>query len=151
MIGVLTSIFYCSKQYTLSRQVMVPSSRFDKPGRFTFRREIDNGSNDDDDASNKTKTTTRTRGFQSMRVATTCVAPYSMWVEGDNRSNSYDSNQQGSISKHLLVGVAEYVVWPPTRFQTLLLSSSTSQQGDSTSTTSSTMEGEEAKPYAYWP
>jgi hypothetical protein len=74
---------------------MVPSSRFQK-NESSLR--IDND-------------------ISSMRIATTCVAPYSLWVEGDNRANSYDSRnpQHGAITKNLLVGVAEYVLWPPTR------------------------------------
>ncbi|GKZ00439.1 hypothetical protein MPSEU_000996500 [Mayamaea pseudoterrestris] len=43
------------------------------------------------------------------------VPPYSLYVEGDNKANSRDSRQIGPISKGLLVGVAEYVLWPPTR------------------------------------
>ncbi|KAL3929382.1 MAG: hypothetical protein SGBAC_012237 [Bacillariaceae sp.] len=105
--------------------VMTPSSRYDKPGKRTYSM---------DDAMKKRSNSASS--FESMRIATSCVAPYSMWVEGDNRSNSYDSQQHGSISKHLLVGVAEYVVWPPTRFQKL------SKQIESPV---------EAQPYAYWP
>jgi len=107
---------------------MAPSSRFDKPGKFTFRM--------DDEMKKRGKTSSNAASFQSMRIATTCVAPYSMWVEGDNRANSNDSQQHGSVSKHLLVGVAEYVVWPPTRFQKL----------------SRELENPmEARPHAYWP
>lgn len=108
-----------------SLQVMSPSSRYDKPGKPTYRM--------DDEMK---KRNNNASSFESMRIATSCVAPYSMWVEGDNRSNSYDSQQHGSISKHLLVGVAEYVVWPPTRFQKL------SKQIESPVA---------AQPYAYWP
>jgi signal peptidase I len=52
-----------------------------------------------------------------MRVATPCVPPYSIWVEGDNPTHSRDSRHQnhGPVSKKLLVGVAEYRVWPPWR------------------------------------
>lgn len=42
---------------------------------------------------------------------------YTLHVEGDNRDKSRDSRHVGPISKNLLVGVAEYVVWPPTRWQ----------------------------------
>lgn len=107
---------------------MVPSSRYEKPGKLAYSM--------DDEMKKRTKASSGAKrsSFQSMRVATSCVAPYSMWVEGDNRANSYDSQQQGTISKHLLVGVAEYVVWPPTRFQKL---SKESPVG--------------AQPYAYWP
>jgi signal peptidase I len=43
------------------------------------------------------------------------VPSYSLYVEGDNDSNSRDSRHVGPISKGLLVGVAEYVLWPPSR------------------------------------
>eukprot|EP00533_Pseudo-nitzschia_delicatissima_P015486 CAMPEP_0197263442 /NCGR_PEP_ID=MMETSP1432-20130617/1168_1 /TAXON_ID=44447 /ORGANISM="Pseudo-nitzschia delicatissima, Strain UNC1205" /LENGTH=148 /DNA_ID=CAMNT_0042727935 /DNA_START=176 /DNA_END=619 /DNA_ORIENTATION=- len=39
------------------------------------------------------------------------IPPYSLLVEGDNRSDSKDS--RGPVSKKLLVGIAEYRVWPP--------------------------------------
>jgi signal peptidase I len=46
--------------------------------------------------------------------------PYTLYVEGDNESVSrLDSRQLGPISKNLLVGVAEAVVWPPLRWQRL--------------------------------
>ena len=43
------------------------------------------------------------------------VPPYSLFLEGDNHTNSRDSRHIGPISKGLLVGIAEYVLWPPTR------------------------------------
>ncbi|MGK3738663.1 MAG: signal peptidase I [Bacillariaceae sp.] len=45
------------------------------------------------------------------------VPPYYIWVEGDNRSNSRDSRYKnhGPVSKKILVGIAEYRVWPPWR------------------------------------
>jgi hypothetical protein len=52
-----------------------------------------------------------------MRVVTTCVPPYSLWVEGDNPTKSKDSrhDDHGPVSKKLLVGIAEYRAWPPWR------------------------------------
>lgn len=41
------------------------------------------------------------------------IPSYSLLVEGDNRSASKES--RGPVSKKLLVGVAEYRVWPPWR------------------------------------
>jgi hypothetical protein len=43
------------------------------------------------------------------------VPDYSSYVEGDNKANSVDSRNSvhGAVSKNLLVGVAEYVLWPP--------------------------------------
>lgn len=51
----------------------------------------------------------------SMTVATPAVPPYSLWVEGDNRATSRDSALHGPVSKKLLIGIAEYRVWPPWR------------------------------------
>jgi signal peptidase I len=47
------------------------------------------------------------------------VPDYSLYVEGDNKANSVDSRNpvHGAVSKNLLVGVAEYVLWPPSRWQ----------------------------------
>eukprot|EP00934_Nitzschia_sp_Nitz4_P006193 Nitzschia sp. Nitz4//scaffold88_size82704//41110//41784//NITZ4_005294-RA/size82704-processed-gene-0.102-mRNA-1//1//CDS//3329559500//6183//frame0 len=70
----------------------------------------------------------------TFRVASASVPPYSFWVEGDNVSNSLDSTtSHGAVSKKLLVGVAEYRIWPPTRI---------GKVGD---------ERPEPKPYSYWP
>ena len=44
------------------------------------------------------------------------VPPYCIWVEGDNNDLSASSTSgHGAVSKKLLVGVAEYRVWPPWR------------------------------------
>ena len=40
----------------------------------------------------------------------------STWLEGDNRSSSEDSRKHGPVIKRLLVGKAERVIWPPTRW-----------------------------------
>ena len=45
------------------------------------------------------------------------VPSYSLYVGGDNEYCSRDSRQYGPVSQNLLVGVAEYVVWPPSRIQ----------------------------------
>lgn len=53
------------------------------------------------------------------------LPPYSLYVQGDaaaddpaeNNNNSRDCRHYGPISKNLLIGVAEYVVWPPRRWQ----------------------------------
>jgi len=63
------------------------------------------------------------------------VPPYSIFVEGDNRANSQDSRHVGPIGKGLLVGVAEYVVWPPSRWKRIRRSSAP----------------EESRDRAYWP
>lgn len=38
-----------------------------------------------------------------------------IWAEGDNQENSSDSRHYGEINQKLVVGVADYVVWPPWR------------------------------------
>ncbi|XP_055329042.1 mitochondrial inner membrane protease subunit 2-like [Paramacrobiotus metropolitanus] len=42
-----------------------------------------------------------------------------MWVEGDNRDLSMDSNTFGAIPRGLLLGVATHIVWPPSRWSRL--------------------------------
>jgi len=39
------------------------------------------------------------------------------WVEGDNITNSVDSNKYGPVPLGLLFGVATHIVWPPHRWQ----------------------------------
>ena len=44
------------------------------------------------------------------------IPKYSVWVEGDSSSiKSEDSRSYGPISKKLLVGKAERILWPPSR------------------------------------
>ncbi len=49
--------------------------------------------------------------------STVYVPPYCMWVEGDNDDLSASTSRRGhgAVSKKLLVGIAEYRVWPPWR------------------------------------
>jgi len=48
------------------------------------------------------------------------LPPFTVYVEGSNKEQSVDdSRKHGPISKNLVVGIAEYVVWPPTRWQRL--------------------------------
>ena len=55
------------------------------------------------------------------------VPNFSLWVEGDNydeydenqtnpKAQSVDSRTYGAISKNLVIGVAERVIWPPSRW-----------------------------------
>lgn len=39
-----------------------------------------------------------------------------VWVEGDNEEKSEDSRDYGPLSKRLLVGKVERIVWPPSRW-----------------------------------
>lgn len=46
-----------------------------------------------------------------------CIIPKgSVWVMGDNRTNSKDSRYLGPIDENLIVGRAFVIVWPPSRF-----------------------------------
>jgi len=47
------------------------------------------------------------------------IPKYSIWVEGDNPTNSEDSCSYGPVSKKLLEGRAVRVVWPPWRWGAL--------------------------------
>ena len=95
---------------------MMPSNRYDKNSSSGMRYRMDG----DDDV---------------MRIVTPSVPPYSIWIEGDNTANSIDSKSHGPISKKLMFGIAEAVIWPPSRFgASLELDISPSKQ-----------------PRAYWP
>ncbi len=98
--------------------VMIPSNRYKPTSSF----QID---------------TVTPETFSSMRVASPCVPSLSLWVEGDNFTNSKDSStSHGPVTKKLLVGVAEFRIWPPTRVGRI---------GPSTD------RRQEPKPYSYWP
>jgi len=64
------------------------------------------------------------------------LPPHTLFVQGDNTSNSRDSRHYGPISKNLLIGIAEYVVWPPTRWQRIKRVPVVDEKG---------------KPRAFWP
>lgn len=51
--------------------------------------------------------------FQSLET----IPKFNMWLEGDNVKKSEDSNTFGPVSKKLLVGRAERVLWPPSRWR----------------------------------
>jgi hypothetical protein len=57
------------------------------------------------------------RKKEAKRGNTVYVPPYCIMVEGDNLSTSEESDRigHGPLSKKLLVGVAEYRLWPPWR------------------------------------
>jgi len=42
-----------------------------------------------------------------------------IWVEGDNKKNTVDSNEYGPVSKGLVYGVATRVIWPLSRRKVL--------------------------------
>jgi Signal peptidase, peptidase S26 len=47
------------------------------------------------------------------------IPPHHIWVEGDNAGDSEDSNHHGPISKKLMIGKAERIVWPPSRWNSI--------------------------------
>lgn len=51
------------------------------------------------------------------------VPPFSLWVEGDNQGSngnmSIDSRTYGAVCKNNVIGIAERIVWPPTRWGVL--------------------------------
>jgi signal peptidase I len=47
------------------------------------------------------------------------IPSYSVYVGGDNAQLSRDSRQYGPVSQNLIVGIAEYIVWPPHRIRKL--------------------------------
>jgi signal peptidase I len=59
--------------------------------------------------------TVATRTYYDRRLI--ALPSHFVYVEGDNASNSVDSRTTGPISYNLVVGVAEYVIWPPSRWQ----------------------------------
>jgi len=69
------------------------------------------------------------------------LPPYTVYVEGSNHKTSTDdSRQHGPISKNLVVGVAEYRLWPPRRWGRLRSSSVNDDDDDA----------EEQPPRAVW-
>jgi hypothetical protein len=100
-----------------------------------------------------------------MRVVTTSVPPYSIWVEGDNIAKSRDSRNEdhGPVSKKLLVGIAEYRLWPLWKVgpldnssHALLLQRNNSEEGSSSMESSSSSSGDAMptpryRSRAYWP
>lgn len=95
-----------------------------------------------------------------MTIATTAVPPYSLWVEGDNKPISRDSRRRdsknadgghGPVSKKLLVGIAEYRVWPPWRIGKLSKQAPLSDQGDGDPEGVARDGGQRHKLRAFWP
>eukprot|EP00053_Salpingoeca_punica_P002959 m.40408 g.40408 ORF g.40408 m.40408 type:complete len:175 (+) comp11884_c0_seq2:180-704(+) len=53
-----------------------------------------------------------TRGYSETRVR---VPPGHAWIEGDCRQRSHDSNDYGPVPLGLLLGRADWIVWPLSR------------------------------------
>ena len=70
------------------------------------------------------------------------IPPYSLYVEGDNLENLKYNRQLGhTISKGLLLGVAEYILWPPSRWKKIRREAPTGNADEQTS----------IEPRAFWP
>ena len=65
------------------------------------------------------------------------IPTYAMWVHGDNAQKSRDSRDLGPVSRGLLVGIVERVVWPPSRWQALQREP--------------TIDDRTKRPIAFWP
>lgn len=46
----------------------------------------------------------------------TNIPPYSIWVENDTKLDPGDSRIFGPVSKKLVLGQADYIIWPPSRW-----------------------------------
>lgn len=57
--------------------------------------------------------------MQTYKGETVVIPKGHMWVEGDNRWLSKDSNKYGPIPAGLVFGKAVAIVWPPSRWQSL--------------------------------
>lgn len=48
------------------------------------------------------------------------IEPYSVWLEGDTASNDGETQEySGSVSKKLVIGRIERILWPPSRVQNI--------------------------------
>jgi len=160
------------------QMVLVPFDDDDNDDRNVDHR---NNNIRDSDTNNNNHRRRRFRSLDEyrtgMKIATTSVPPYSLWVEGDNKNNSNDSRtrrrlrrntdtvdvaasgRHGPVSKKLLIGIAEYRIWPPWRFGKLSKQAPSwknkSQQGDEgvgdISSRSHGRHGQQQRPRAYWP
>ena len=90
------------------------------------------------------------------------IPPYSLWVEGDNHKiQSYDSRpspthqSHGPLSKKLVVGIAEFVVWPPTRIGWIENNNNFDgghqEKEDGNGSNDDQNERTPSRPRAYWP
>lgn len=86
-------------------------------------------------------------------VVTRAVPPYSLWVEGDNARISVDSRHQdhGPVSKKLLVGIAEYRVWPPWRMGKLGTSKVETPSRTGGDREGVDLRGGRPRPRSFWP
>ena len=44
------------------------------------------------------------------------IRPYSVWVENNSETDFEDSRTFSSVSKKLLIGQADRIIWPPSRW-----------------------------------
>ena len=104
--------FYQCPPTALSGHVVVFSSPTEFPSSLSIKRVIGVGGQwmRVDQKQSGSIGSSSSRRLQSL-------PSHSLYVQGDNVANSQDSRKYGAVSKNLLVGIAEYVVWPPSRWQ----------------------------------
>mmetsp|Transcript_12177 Transcript_12177/g.18293 ORF Transcript_12177/g.18293 Transcript_12177/m.18293 type:complete len:219 (+) Transcript_12177:144-800(+) len=73
---------------------------------------------------------TRRRTVQQ-RPSAGFMPPCTVWMEGDNRKWSDDSNHFGPVSKKLLVGRVVRIIWPPSRWARINSEESSSSSSNS--------------------
>lgn len=74
-------------------------------------RRTDPFASDEDDDNNNGTTRKKRKVYRRLQG----VPPHTLYIGGDNEDCSRDSRNYGTVSQNLIVGVAEYVVWPPWR------------------------------------
>jgi len=97
-----SSLLFSPLPLLLSGDVAVFSSPSCYPPKLSVKRVISTGSQ-------------RVRPAGDLRCIES-IPPDSTWMEGDNERNSDDSRKYGPVTKRLLVGKAERVIWPPSRW-----------------------------------
>jgi signal peptidase I len=106
----------------LSGHVAICKNPDDFPGDYCVKRVVGVGGQ-------WMRTSSSSASSRSRRLQS--IPPHSLYLEGDNRANSRDSRHYGPVSKNLLVGIAEYVVWPPSRWQRIQRLIAEDERGES--------------------
>ena len=95
---------------------------------------------------------------RSLITSAVTIPPYSLWVEGDNHTvPSYDSRpsptykSHGPISKKLVVGIAEYIIWPPSRIGWINQKNDVQNDEDDDDDDAVSTYSSSRRPRAYWP
>jgi signal peptidase I len=85
--------------------------------------------------------------YRPSRFSWRTIPSFTIHVEGDNIENSEDSRMYGPVSKNLVHGIAEIIVWPPSRWQVLKRQAFCKQDGGD----SSMQYPENHHSRAFWP